>query len=158
MTTEEFIKKANNVYGNFFDYSKVTYINCRSNVCIICPIHGDFLITPSHFLKEYGCKKCSKRYHYSTKEWIDLANKVHKDKYDYSKTEYIDKNKKVCIICPEHSGFWQLPRHHINGCGCPKCYNKNWHLEEEIEIFLKENNISYERQKKFEWLKNKRER
>ena len=39
MTTEEFIKKASIVHNNFFDHSKVTYINGKSNVCIIRPIH-----------------------------------------------------------------------------------------------------------------------
>ena len=155
-TTEDFIKQCKSLFGDKYSYNNTNYINNRTYVCITCPTHGDFSIIPSHFLKGYGCKKCSKRYRYTTKEWIDLANEVHKERYEYSKTEYIDKNKKVCIICPEHGEFWQLPRHHLNGCGCPKCYNKNWHLEEEIEIFLKENNILYERQKKFEWLKNKR--
>ena len=28
---------------------------------------------------------------------------------------------KVCIICPEHGEFWQEPRSHLNGQGCPIC-------------------------------------
>ena len=55
-------------------------------------------------------------------EFIQDAKKVHGNKYDYSKVEYINSRTKVCIICPEHGEFWQTPRNHIN-CGdeCPYC-------------------------------------
>lgn len=54
-------------------------------------------------------------------EIICKAKEVHKDKYDYSKVEYINSDTKVCIICPEHGEFWQRPSDHIRGCGCWKC-------------------------------------
>lgn len=91
----------------------------------------------------------------TAEDFIRKAIVVHNNFFDYSKVEFINVNKKVCIICPKHGEFWQIAKHHLRGCGCPKCYNKNWHLEEEISQFLDEKQISYERQKKFEWLKNK---
>jgi len=39
---EEFIKKAKEVHGDKYDYSKVNYINYNTPVTIICPIHGEF--------------------------------------------------------------------------------------------------------------------
>lgn len=55
-------------------------------------------------------------------EFIARSIEKHGDKYDYSKVEYIDGSKKVCIICPEHGEFWQLPeRHYGRGDGCPVC-------------------------------------
>ena len=51
---EEFIKKANNIHNNFYDYSKVEYINTRSKVIIIDPIHGEFSQTPKNHLLGYG--------------------------------------------------------------------------------------------------------
>jgi hypothetical protein len=57
-----------------------------------------------------------------TKEdFIREAKEVHGDKYDYSKVEYINSKTKVCIICPEHGEFWQIPYDHLKGCGCQKC-------------------------------------
>lgn len=53
--------------------------------------------------------------------FIEKACKVHGDKYDYSKVEYIKSNKKVCIICPEHGEFWQIVNNHLRSAGCPKC-------------------------------------
>ena len=55
-------------------------------------------------------------------EFILKAKEVHGDKYDYSKVEYKNNRTKVCIICPKHGEFWQIPKNHINkGTGCPKC-------------------------------------
>lgn len=60
----------------------------------------------------------------TTKEFIESAKRIHGDKYDYSKVEYVNNLTKVCIICPEHGEFWQTPSNHINGNrprGCPVC-------------------------------------
>ena len=34
----------------------------------------------------------------TTEEFIERARKVHGDKYDYSKAEYVNSSTKVCII------------------------------------------------------------
>ena len=57
----------------------------------------------------------------TTNEFINEAKKVHGEKYDYSKVEYIDRKTKVCIICPEHGEFWQAPSNHLHGQSCPEC-------------------------------------
>jgi flavorubredoxin len=57
-----------------------------------------------------------------TSFFIECSHKKHGNKYDYTKTVYgKDNTEKVCIICPEHGEFWQSPREHLSGCGCPKC-------------------------------------
>ena len=61
----------------------------------------------------------------TTEEFIEKAREIHGNKYDYSKTEYIDRRHKVCIICPEHGEFWQLPGSHLKGCGCFICGVRN---------------------------------
>ena len=51
--------------------------------------------------------------------FIEKAKKIHGDKYDYSKVEYVNNRTKVCIICPEHGEFWQSPNKHLHtkyGC------------------------------------------
>lgn len=56
--------------------------------------------------------------------FIEESRKVHGDKYDYSKVEYINSYTKVCIICPTHGEFWQTPHDHKTcGAGCPFCNN-----------------------------------
>ena len=53
-------------------------------------------------------------------EFIERANIVHKNKYDYSLVEYVNNKTKVKIICPRHGVFEQLPNDHENGRGCKK--------------------------------------
>lgn len=56
--------------------------------------------------------------------FIKLSINKHNNKYDYSKVDYINNKTKVCIICPEHGEFWQIPRDHQIGNGCPYCSGK----------------------------------
>ena len=125
LTNEEFVLKARAIHGNKYDYSKVDYKSCDDKVCIICPEHGEFWQTPYHHLhRKQGCPKCIGR-HMSTEEFVAKANKIHHNKYDYTRVilETIKnrEQQKITIICPEHGEFKQTPNSHLNGCGCPKC-------------------------------------
>jgi hypothetical protein len=53
LTTEEFIKKAQEVHGDWYDYSKVEYVNNHTKVCIICKEHGEFF----DFVPNYSQEK-----------------------------------------------------------------------------------------------------
>ena len=119
--TEKFIQEAKEIHGNKYDYSKVEYKNSKTKVCLICPEHGEFYITPESHLIGGGCSKCSKKYHYTTEEFIEKAREVHGDRFDYGKTEYKNAKTKVCIICPKHGEFWQLPIVHLRGADCLAC-------------------------------------
>ena len=154
-TLAEFIKQAKKVHGEKYDYSKVDYVKAREKVCIICPEHGEFWQIPDAHLKGHGCPKCSlhRSYRYTTEEFIKMAKDVHGDKYDYSKVEYINRKTPVCIICPEHGEFWQPAYSHLDGNGCPSCSESK--LEREIKLLLEENKIKYEREKRFDWLRDK---
>jgi hypothetical protein len=123
-TKEEFIRKAKEIHGDKFNYDKVNYVNGTTKVIITCPIHGDFLQTPSNHLKG-GCKKCADSnrdyLRVSLDQFIDRANKKHKNKYDYSKVSYVNTTDKVIIGCPIHGDFEQEGNSHLLGVGCPKC-------------------------------------
>ena len=57
----------------------------------------------------------------TTNDFITKSRQKHKDKYDYSESEYIDSRTNVKIICPEHGLFLQNPQSHYNGSECPIC-------------------------------------
>jgi hypothetical protein len=57
----------------------------------------------------------------TTKETIMDFIKVHGDKYDYSKVDYINAVTKVCVICKDHGSFYITPNSHKNGSGCYFC-------------------------------------
>ena len=151
-----FIEEARKIHGNKYDYSKVKYKNAKTKICIICPEHGEFWQIPDSHLKGSKCPKCNtvKNNRYTIEEFIERAKQVHGDKYDYSKSVYINRITKICIVCPEHGEFWQTPDKHINRKhGCPFCNES--HLEEEIRLLLNNNDIKYETQKRFNWLRDK---
>ena len=123
---EDFIKKAKEVHKDKYDYTKVEYVNCETNVFIKCPKHGEFWQTPHNHTNGQGCPKCAhkangERCHLSKEEFIIKAREKHGNKYDYSKVEYVNSLTEVCIICPEHGKFEQMPYRHLQGNGCPKC-------------------------------------
>lgn len=126
MNTDEFIERAKKIHGDKYDYSKVVYKNNKSKVCIICQFHGEFWQVAGSHLRGCGCRKCAdkerkEKYTLTTEEFIKRAKKIHGDKYDYSKVDYINCDTKICIICPSHGEFWQLPSTHLKGSGCKKC-------------------------------------
>jgi len=120
-TDDEFIMKAKEIHNNFYNYENVKYINIRTKVKIICPVHGIFEQTPSaHIYQKQGCPRCSGKIR-TNKNFIYDANKKHNNKYDYSLVVYKNSETKVKIICPNHGIFLQTPHSHLQGNGCPIC-------------------------------------
>ena len=136
LTKDDFIVKAHTVHNNVYDYSKVNYVNNSTKVCIICPEHGEFWQQPSNHLLGNGCPKCAGK-KFSKIDYIKEANKIHNEKYDYSKLKFKSKKEKVCIICPEHGEFWQIAQSHLAGHGCPQCAIQNSGVSQRL------NNISF---------------
>lgn len=158
--TNEFIKRAREIHGDKYDYSKVNYTNNVTPVIIICPKHGEFYQTPHTHLAKKGCPMCAKKLMRNAvvmkyEEFIERAKKVHGDKYDYSKTN-LDKRDcygRVRITCPIHGEFFQPPYIHLLGFGCKKC--KNSRAEAEIIKMLDTNKVNYDYQcgcKKLKWM------
>ena len=126
ISQKEFIEKANKIHKNKYDYSKVNYINSQTKIIISCSKHGEFKQGAQCHLSGSGCKKCvyeklNKKMKMSIKTFISRANKIHKNKYDYSKANYINNSTKIIIFCPQHGKFKQAPYSHLSGSGCPKC-------------------------------------
>ena len=126
MNTSEFIERANKIHNYKYDYSKTVYTKSKENVVIICPKHGEFWQTPDNHLHNHGCKLCAIEEQHNKQrkklcEFIDKARIVHNNKYDYSKTEYVNNHTDICIVCPIHGEFTQSPQGHLRGKGCRKC-------------------------------------
>ena len=74
--------------------------------------------------------------------FLERSNKVHNFKYDYSEVEYVNHRTKVKIKCPIHGFFYQTPKNHMKGQGCPECgkkYAQEWQ-KNNYHIFLKTSN------------------
>jgi Zn finger protein HypA/HybF involved in hydrogenase expression len=117
---QEHIEDFNKVHNNKYDYSELEWKNTNTKIEIICPEHGSFFQNPANHKRGVGCPKCKNK-GLTNSEWIERFNKVHNNKYDYSKINYVKYNTKIEIICPEHGSFFQRPDSHLYGSGCPKC-------------------------------------
>ena len=160
-TLEEVLNDFKSLHGDKYDYSLITeYINKHQKLPIICKEHGIFEQSyAKHFKCGHGCPKCGNPIR-TTEYYIDKARSIHGDKYDYSKTIVENYKKKSIIICHkkdsfgnEHGEFLMSMDNHCHKTkpqGCPKC--KESKLECEINNFFINNNIQFERQKRFEWL------
>ena len=87
ITNEEFIKKAKNIYGDKYDYSLTDYKNIKSKVKII---YNDWIFeqkAEDHLLG----KLCELRW--DTERFTFESKKIHGDKYDYSKVNFINMKK-----------------------------------------------------------------
>lgn len=143
-TTEDFVKRAQIIHKNEYDYSKVNYVDIFTKVCIICPVHGEFWQTPHDHLRGNGCLYCrntkiSETQRFSKEEFVKRAQEVHGELYDYSKVDYTNSNTKVCIICKKHGEFYQLPSNHLKGKGCDKCAHDSLaaNLSDDKESFIR---------------------
>lgn len=146
MSTEEFIKKATEVHGDRYDYSKVDYQGTDRKVCIIChkrdsegKEHGDFWQVPHNHLHGFGCPKCSGNYVQTSEEFINSLKEVFGDAYDYSKVEYHSRNSRIRLICPQHGEFVKTASNLLAGHGCNKCIGNygidfNWFVQRANEV------------------------
>lgn len=136
LTTQAFIKKAKGIHKNLYDYSRSNYKNDYTKIIIKCKIlnHGFFKVTPNnHLIKQSGCPKCMGR-NRTTKEFIEMSNKIHNNFYNYSTTIYKKSHIKLMIICPLHGKFNQSPHKHLMKQGCPQC---------KTEMFISKNEIDF---------------
>lgn len=158
-SVEEILERFKGVHGDKYDYSLITeYQNNLVKLPIICPIHGTFYASANNHLKGKGCPKCGKismvqKQKLSKSEVIQRIREIHGDRYIIpDDLEYKNNHEKIPLICRQHGEFFQYPLNLWRGVGCPKC-NKS-KLENEVSMILNQNNITFEEQKKFEWLGN----
>lgn len=126
LTTLEFTNRATVIHNGKYDYTPSHYVGAFGVIDIICPVHGLFRQTASSHLGGNGCKECASAlrsitYTYTNEKFIEEARQTHGDRYDYRLVDYKHSSIKVQIVCKIHGVFEQVPSHHIQGSGCPRC-------------------------------------
>lgn len=95
MTQSEWITKATDRHRGFYDYSQVCYVNSRTSVTIVCPIHGQFQQQAGGHLEGYGCSKCGDKKHGDYRPWfIKTYFERFPDKKNVPATLYLLYNKE----------------------------------------------------------------
>lgn len=158
--TEEFVKKAQTVHGDKYDYSETNYVDAWTPITIICKKHGPFTMSAHNHLRGQGCPLCGNERKgayrkVSLEDFIRRAKEKHGDKYDYSLVDLKNTWSKVDIICPIHGVFSQKANDHLRGIGCSECGKKFGVSEKEVLAALKNKYGNVEYQKPFPFLKSK---
>ncbi len=139
MSFNDYVIKVNAVHDNKYKYIESSYINCSEKITIICPIHGEFEQMASTHLRS-GCNRCgyiesSTKLSKTLTLFIKQSDKIHSNKYNYSKVKYKNSNTKVCIICPIHGEFMQTPASHLNNRGCPSCAKNGFDVRKPAYLY-----------------------
>ncbi len=132
-TTEEFIEKAKLKHGDRYDYSLVNYVDTKTNIDVICKVHGIYSQTSRSHLKNGGCPKCGK-YSKTTDYYVDELKVKYGNQYDFSLVVYKGIKSKVKIICHKHGIFEKNPNDLLSGSACKKCYYESISLNRELFI------------------------
>lgn len=126
------LKRQKDHFLKRIDNSKWTVIDFKNNmdVSVQCKKCGHIRHTNANNVYRFGCKLCAANEHANktrsnTEEFIQKAQRVHGDRYNYSKVNYINCKTPVIIICKEHGEFKQNVNHHLQGEGCPECRCNN---------------------------------
>ena len=138
ISKKEFVYRSENHFGNRYDYSLFIELpKSGEQVRIFCREHDViFLQEPRNHMRGHtGCPRClsamlagsqEEKGEFKSKEdlnnlFVERSRKVHGNKYDYSKFEYLAADTKGKIFCQKHGEFWQAPSNHLRGSNCPSC-------------------------------------
>lgn len=114
------INNLTELFDDKYDYSKTIWKNAKTTFILTCPKHGDFSLRKDSIHK--GCSKCKSESTFTKELFIEKAVNRHGNKYDYTEVEYQGSEVKAKIWCNTHKEFfWQTPKKHVSGRGCPKC-------------------------------------
>ena len=117
ISKEEFLKRANKIYDNKYDYSKIDYKSYYDPIIIICKKHGEFKQIPRNHLKYNGCSSCILTQSHLQNEIYEFVNGLNSEImsndrniiYPYELDIYI-KNKSMAI---EVNGMYWHSFNHI---------------------------------------------
>lgn len=143
LNKSDFIKRSKDIFGDRYDYSKVKYVNMETNVDILFNgvLYKQKPKDHLNGLKPEGINVVD------TKSFIDKSKKIHKNRYDYSLTNYVDSNKPVKIL---YKGvlYLQKPYQHLLGYR-PENKNVKKTTKEFIDIsnLIHDFRYSYEKSK-----------
>lgn len=114
VTQDAFIERARYIHNDKYDYSRVKYVNMRTPIEIICPIHGSFFQMPSKHIKEgkckaQGCPECRYiRQRQTLQDCYGVDNPMRKKEFVDTNWEVKKKNGNCNASQPENQMYKEL--------------------------------------------------
>ena len=126
MSKADFIRKAIEIHGSKYDYSKLVYKGSDKKVCIICPIHGEFWQIANDHLRGSHCPSCSVRMSKPENDIFQYMKQIIPDANIIQRDTKLLNRKEIDIYIPdkklaiEYDGLaWHNTKYNKN---------KNYHL------------------------------
>jgi hypothetical protein len=118
------------VHGDKFKYYPEKYVNSKTAMPIDCPVHGEFMQTPSNH-KIHGCQQCSHENRGISKrldfrDFREKCEKINPGKFEFIDTNYQGYNYQIGMKCKRcDQPFQALVKNLLDssGYGCPHCKN-----------------------------------
>lgn len=140
---EDFVIEYYNKFPNTnYDFSKFQYVNNHTNSIVICPIHGEFQLTPIHLLRGQGCKKCNISKMENEIKQLLIENKIQFEEQKrfewlgYQSLDFYLPKHKIAIECQGEQHF--KPIKHFGG---EKALTENKERDERKLKLCNENGI-----------------
>jgi very-short-patch-repair endonuclease len=126
LTTNEFIKRSNEVHDNLYDYTLTEYINSHTKVKIKCNKGHIFEQKACDHLNGRGCRYCSEliigdRSRYSLEHVKQLLFSKYSNKYQFNFDNYVNLETKIECICSLHGTKKIRVSSLIKGFECTYC-------------------------------------
>lgn len=159
LTKEIFIKRANIIHKNKYDYTLFNFYNLESESKIICPVrdHGIFVQRAHGHIGGNGCPKCYYDPVVLRDNFINKSTIKHNGKYGYDNFIWTGCTSLGMITCSIHGDFPQIPEAHVKGIGCQECIFSSQRMT--FDDFIKKANIIHNNYYEYiglEYSKNKR--
>ena len=135
LDTEKFIIRSKYEHGDKLGYDRAKYINFTTPIELFCfKCKAYFWQTPRENFAGCGCSNCGGTKKHTIEEFILLWKGKYGSLFDYGLSDYKNNKTPIEIFCTLHNlYFYQTPKEHLKGKGCPQC-RKNIPLTTEIFI------------------------
>jgi hypothetical protein len=152
MSTEEFIRRADECHHGKFTYEELNYTNALSHVTVTCLEHGPFKVWAAEHIRGAGCPYCPRVVRRQRKKYVrtgrvqkasginsmrsthpQLAEDFHPTKNgDLTPDDILaGTHKRLWWLCGECEHEWRTPganRSRLNS-GCPHCSGRGVHSD-----------------------------
>ena len=146
-STDEFIKKAQNIHGDLYDYTNVKYINNKTHILLKCNgCLNSFKTTPNmHIQQKCGCPSCYGNNQITKKDFIKKFINIHGSEFKFDKLEVQKANDIIIIYCNTHGYYNTTQKKSLYlKNGCPNCSESRG--EKMVRLFLEKNNLTFQRE------------
>ena len=105
LNKEDFYNRVRAIHNGKYEYFN-DFVNTRSDISVLCPIHGKFFITAKRHLNGQGCPKCGKEYARTCRKgnwsnFIDRADRKFSKSLSFPNIEEEYENEKsvITVLC-----------------------------------------------------------